>query len=118
MSGRHANVYRFIKYVGPVFAFAIVFNVPKFFEATVEFDNRTGKYEPHLAVTDLRLNPDYSIYYNNFTRLAILGIIPVVMLIFFNSKIYHAIRVSMELFQNARYWCDHTIPVKNIPITL
>ena len=106
MSGRHANVYRFIKYVGPVFAFAIVFNVPKFFEATVEFDNRTGKYEPHLAVTDLRLNPDYSIYYNNFTRLAILGIIPVVMLLFFNSKIYLAIRVSILSFLNCRYTCN------------
>ena len=95
----HANVCRFIKYVGPVYAFAILSNIPKFLEVTVEFDSSTGQYG--LYPTDLRVDPDYAIYYNNFTRLAILGIIPVFMLLFFNAKIYQAIRVSISLFQNA-----------------
>ena len=86
MNEPHANVYGFIKYASPVYAFAILFNIPKFLEATVEFDNSTGQYEPYIDITDLRLNPDYSIYYNNFARLTILGIIPVVMLLFFNSS--------------------------------
>ena len=103
MSERNANVYRFIKYVVPVFTFAILFNIPTFLEATVVFVNSTGKYEPRVELTNLGLNPDYWIYYANLTRLAILNIIPVVMLLFFNSKIYYAIRVSIELLQNVRY---------------
>lgn len=95
MTDEHANVIRLLKYVGPVFTFAILFNIPKFFEATVKFNEKSEDPDkPHLAVTDFRLNPDYAIYYNNWTRLAILGIIPAVLLIFFNAKIYQDIRVS------------------------
>ena len=93
MNEPHANVYGFIKYASPVYAFAILFNIPKFLEATVEFDNSTGQYG--LYPTDLRVDSDYTLYYLNFTRLTILGIIPVVMLLFFNAKIYQAIRVSI-----------------------
>ena len=100
MTDEHANVLRLLKYVGPVFTFAILFNIPKFFEATVKFDEKSEDPDkPHLAVTNFRLNPDYAIYYNNWTRLAILGIIPAVLLIFFNAKIYQDIRVS-TFYQN------------------
>lgn len=99
MTDEHANVFRLLKYVVPVFTFALVFNIPKFLEATIIHDNRTGDpNQPHLHVTELRLDPDYAIYYNNWTRLAILGIIPAVMLVFFNTKIYQDIRVSMKIF--------------------
>ena len=70
-------------------------------EAEIEYNvnrSETGDpNEPFLAVTDFRLNPDYAIYYNNWTRLAVLGIIPAVMLVFFNTKIYQDIRVSFDL---------------------
>ena len=107
MGERNANVYRFIKYVGPVFTFAILFNIPAFLEARVVFVNSTGKYEPAIDTTDLYSKPDYIIQ-RNLTRLVIHEFIPIVLLLFFNSKIYHAIRVSIELFQNVRYWCDHS----------
>ena len=98
MNDEHAIVFRLLKYVVPVFTFAVVFNVPKFLEARIIYANRTGDpNEPSLMVTDLRLNPDYAIYYNNWTRLAVLGIIPAVMLVFFNAKIYQDIRVSIYL---------------------
>ena len=101
MTDEHANVLRLLKYVGPVFTFAILFNIPKFFEATVKFDEKSEDPDkPHLAVTNFRLNPDYAIYYNNWTRLAILGIIPAVLLIFFNAKIYQDIRVSIFSSEN------------------
>merc|ERR1719322_1093261 len=93
MNDEHANLFRLLKYVVPVFTFACVFNVPKFLEATIVYANRTGDpNQPFLQVTDFRLDPDYAIYYNNWTRLAILGIIPAVMLVFFNAKIYQDIR--------------------------
>ena len=99
MNVQHANVFRLLKYVVPVFTFAFVFNVPKFLEATVIHDNRTGDpNQPFLMVTELRLDPAYAIYYNNWTRLAVLGIIPVVMLVFFNAKIYQDIKVCIKIF--------------------
>ena len=98
MNDEHANVFRLLKYVVPVFTFAFVFNVPKFLEAKIVHDNRTGDpNEPFLMVTELRLDPSYAIYYNNWTRLAVLGIIPAVMLVFFNAKIYQDIRVNITL---------------------
>ncbi len=38
-------------------------------------------------MTELRKNPHYAIYYNNWTRLLVLGIIPAAMLIYFNYKV-------------------------------
>ena len=88
MTDEHANVLRLLKYVGPVFTFAILFNIPKFFEATVKFDEKSEHpNKPLLAVTNFRLNPDYAIYYNNWTRLAILGIIPAVLIFSINIAI-------------------------------
>ena len=40
-----------------------------------------------LTTTELRRDPNYAIYYNNWTRLAVLGIIPAAMLIYFNYKV-------------------------------
>ena len=103
MNDHHASIFRLLKYVVPVFTFAFAFNIPKFLEAEIVHDNRTGDpNEPFLSVTELRLHPDYTIYYNNWTRLAVLGIIPAVLLVFFNAKIYQDIRVSSSHFQGIR----------------
>ena len=40
-----------------------------------------------ITVTDMRRNPTYAIYYNNWARLFILGIIPAAMLIYLNYKV-------------------------------
>ena len=40
-----------------------------------------------IAVTDLRRNPAYTKYYNNWTRLLLNGIIPFILLIYFNYKV-------------------------------
>ena len=94
----HAHTIRFLKYVVPVFTFSVTFNIPKFLEATLHYDNRTGDpNQPFLTVTELRLSPEYSIVYNTWVRLAITGIIPFVLLVFFNAKIYLIIRVNVIL---------------------
>ena len=99
MTEHNALICRLVKYVLPVFSFALIFNIPKFMEADIYYNVNNSKTgdpdEPFLAVTDLRLNPDYAIYYNNWARLAVLGIIPAVMLVFFNTKIYQDIRVCL-----------------------
>ena len=114
---------RLLKYVGPCFVLALIFNIPKFFEAKVVYrteelyntttkayyqdqepspqqpllsDSRTEdmmpmEYEVELQVAALRTHPIYSAY-NNWSRLIILGIIPFLLLVFFNTRIYEDIR--------------------------
>ena len=36
---------------------------------------------------------NYTLYYNNILRLVVLGILPFVMLVFFNTKIYSDVKV-------------------------
>eukprot|EP00093_Oithona_nana_P009090 09090.XXX_64533_60387_1 [CDS] Oithona nana genome sequencing. len=113
---------RLFKYVVPVLSFSIAVNLPKFFEAYVEtekheilpdgyelwpdntvtfngtilenFSEEDLEYEYHyrIEVTDLRKNPYYTIYYTNWTRFFIMGIIPTVLLIYFNYKIYKDVK--------------------------
>ena len=39
---------------------------------------------------------DYMLYYNNILRLVVLGILPFVMLVFFNTKIYSDVKVRSD----------------------
>ena len=102
MNDVHSIRKRLLKYVGPCMVLAIVFNIPKFFEAKVEYiaQNRTGaagelklediEYIAELHVAEMRTDPIYSAY-NNWSRLVVLGIIPFTLLVFFNTKIYEDI---------------------------
>ena len=40
-----------------------------------------------ITVTDMRKNPAYTIYYTNWTRLILIGILPTISLIYFNYKV-------------------------------
>lgn len=51
---------------------------------------------PVVEVTELRREPAYAIYYNNWTRLLILGIIPAIMLVYLNYKIYKDIKLRQS----------------------
>ncbi len=119
MNDQNASLRRVLKYVIPVLSFSVVFNIPKFFEAEIEYvpdvppesydyydgsgiHNSSSKVDdaalvPSLAVSDLRRNPDYAFYYNNWARLVVLGIMPFAMLVFFNTKIYQDIQVSRKV---------------------
>ena len=117
MNDSNAIRKRLVKYVGPVFVLAVLFNVVKFFEAkiiyTAVIQNHSGElilpslgnssnvtvanttwtsvdYVAELHVAELRTHPAYSAYHN-WSRLIILGIIPFVLLVFFNTKIYRDI---------------------------
>lgn len=84
---------RLVKYVGPSFVLALVFNIPKLFEAKVEYVqlyNETENFQAELQVAALRTHPIYSAY-NNWSRLIVLGIVPFTLLVFFNTKIYEDI---------------------------
>ena len=40
-----------------------------------------------VATTELRDDPNYIVYYTNWTRLVAIGLVPTVMLIYFNYKV-------------------------------
>lgn len=98
MNDANAIRKRLLKYVGPSFLLALLFNLVKFFEAKVEYVQEARQnegnwtqeeieYVAELQVADLRTHPYYSAY-NNWSRLVVLGIIPFTLLVFFNTKIY------------------------------
>jgi hypothetical protein len=103
MNDANAIRKRLLKYVGPAFILALLFNIVKFFEAKIVYvatfnanntSNATDvltpeevEYIAELRVAELRTHPAYSAY-NNWSRLVVLGIIPFALLVFFNTKIY------------------------------
>ncbi len=100
MHEANALTKRIVKYVASVSFLAVLFTATRFFEAKVEYDydvdpatNETipGSYEPILMPTDFRTAPLYTAYFN-WSRLIVLGIIPFVMLVYLNAKIYQGIK--------------------------
>ena len=61
-----------------------------------------------IKVTELRKNPFYAIYYNNWTRLLVLGIIPLAMLIYFNYKVRSYMSIARDSSRR-----DHIPGTKN-----
>ena len=53
-----------------------------------------GSVVSEIDVTELRKNPTYAIYYNCWARIIITGLIPIVLLIYFNYKVYKDVTVS------------------------
>ncbi len=93
MNDERASLRRTLKHVVPVFAFSFLFNLPKFFEAEVTFRD-SDPDTPILRVTELRKDPVYATYYSSWARCWVTGIIPFVLLVWFNTKIYQDIQVS------------------------
>ena len=46
-----------------------------------------GEPEHYIVVTSLRRNQYYVIYYTNWTRLILIGVLPILLLIYFNYKV-------------------------------
>ena len=93
MNDAYAVPRRLLKYLLPVIVCAVAFNVPRFFEATWDYvqDPETNVTHVRLNVTELRINPIYSTYVN-WSQSIVLGFVPAVLLIYFNTKIWIDIR--------------------------
>jgi hypothetical protein len=85
-------------YIFPVFIFSVLFNIPKFFEVNFivrsEQNATTGVFNNRTLAspTELRLEKYYVLFYVNAARLLVQGIIPFILLSFFNYRIYWVIR--------------------------
>ena len=112
MRDKNAMVCRVLKIVIPVFMVSFIFNIPKFLEATAGYiyqddENLTKNVTTAnviIKVTNLRLDPYYSIYYNNWARLMVLGVIPFVLVVFFNVKVYQSIHVRTPVLRLKYYY--------------
>lgn len=97
MNDSRALKARLCRYLMPVVLLSLVMNVTKFFEIEIHYiemhntETNTNVSKPVLNVTDFRMDPTYSIYFNWF-RFGSLGVIPFVLLVFFNFRIYMDIR--------------------------
>ena len=97
MNDERASFRRLFQYLIPVISFSVTFNIPKFLEATIGWDETKNPPSPEIEVSEFRMDPNYTIYYNNMARLFILGIMPAAFLVFFNAKIYQDIRVRKKI---------------------
>ena len=62
-------------------------------------DLEESAVHPLIRLTDLRMNPVYSMY-NSWSRFFLLGLLPFALLVFFNVKIYRLVRFSFGFFTN------------------
>ena len=87
---------RLLKYIGPIMLLATIFNIPKWLELEASNElvcsgNKTNdscNYEYGIALTGLRSNNYYNLWYQNIANLLITGAIPLVSLAYLNVNIY------------------------------
>ncbi|TRY69587.1 hypothetical protein TCAL_05231 [Tigriopus californicus] len=107
---------RVMGYILPVMVFAVIFNLPKFFEA--KFVERTMYREYFddvqeemvevnytttlMAPTALRLNVNYVLWYSNVARLLVTGIFPFGALTYLNFRIYTVIKRRRRMTNRPR----------------
>ena len=91
----------FLKYVIPVFAVSIIFCLPTFFEFGEKYDEVTG--EPIIKWKELRLNPDYVLYYKGIGRLIVTVIMPFSIVLYFNVNTYKIIKKRRNSKLNMDY---------------
>ena len=62
-------------------------NMTSGYAETSKEEIKEGYYQYSITVTALRQNPEYMIYYIYWTRLVVMGILPTILLIYFNYKV-------------------------------
>jgi len=71
----------------PVLGLSVIINAPKFFESEVIYDGENSR----IGLTEMRFDRNYAVYYQNWTRFLVLGLVPMLLLIFLNVRVFIAI---------------------------
>jgi len=85
-----SSSWNLIFHILPVMAVSLVINIPKFLESKIVYDPNSTLTD--IDITDLRLSEHYVFYYQNLTRLVLLGLVPLILLTFLNVRVYSAIQ--------------------------
>jgi len=83
----------------PVLGLAVLINAPKFFESKVVYDGENSMIE----LTELRRDMNYAVYYQNWTRFFVLGLVPMILLIFLNVRVFIAIHSRKSSSKETTY---------------
>jgi len=102
----------------PVLLVSLLINLPTFFSSQVDYFNEEHPYYHFLqqingtmprmnstliGVTDIRKHHIYSFYYQNLTRFALLGLLPMLLLIILNIRVFSAIQARKSTCRDASY---------------
>ena len=74
------NFRRLVQYSATIATLAVLFNIPKFFEAevvTMEAGEGEGGGWVEFTASELRTHPLYNVLYHCWARLIVLGILPI-----------------------------------------
>lgn len=83
----------------PVLGLAVLINAPKFFESEVVYDGENSR----IGLTALRRDNNYAVYYQNWTRFFVLGLVPMLLLIFLNVRVFIAIHSRKSSSKDTTY---------------
>ena len=99
---QYSTMSRMRKAVIGVMVLSIIYNLPRFFERTVEFatDPKTNQRFPVVNKTDLREDTTYVVLYKTFLYFIVRFFIPLSSLAFFNTRLIQAIRKSYQQHQS------------------
>jgi hypothetical protein len=96
---------RTLSYAIPILLMTIILNMPKWMEwehnwvvksNSTNLNETEMEYQIHLNSSELHKNPDYILYYRNWTKLLTTGLIPFVALVYFNYGIFWHIRKNND----------------------
>ena len=76
---------------------SVTFNIPKFFEFRLETVKKGNETDYQYQTTKLNEQKNYIAFSSWWDDLIVLGIIPLVALLVFNSKIYMKVRGSSKM---------------------
>ena len=95
MNDPRASRKRVAKFAIPTLISCILVNIPKFFESDlIYYKDHRGEERVELAVSSLRGNKHYATWYVSYGRNFFIGLVPFLLLAYFNYKIYKDIQVS------------------------
>ena len=96
---------RTLSYAIPILLMTIILNIPKWMEwehnwllkaNSTSLNETEIEYQIHLNSSELHKNPDYILYYRNWTKLLTTGLIPFVALVYFNYGIFWHIKKNND----------------------
>ena len=94
-----STCHRLLLYILPVITFSVVYNIPKFFDLKIEekpkeFADALVRKNTQFDMqpTDLRNNPAYILWYINVSNLVVTSVVPLLLLTYFNYKIYTSLK--------------------------
>ncbi len=81
-------------YIAPIVVMVTVFSIPRFFEYKQTFFDPKNETTPlsHLSPTPMMLTDAYRMWYLNWASLLVRGLIPLVLLLYTNIRIYQTLR--------------------------